>query len=172
MADSVPITMSIVAGGSGPGPNGVGDVSETITGTFEFDPTTASMSEIVLFGSGIVSEYWDFGPVFGTPLTLLGYDSFGWSGNVGSQGDVLNFAAIVSPNGGFVPAGGGEPLLSGSAVTSNLRLLDSWGGTITPAPEPTSFVLYGMGLAAFLILALLKRASHGNSKLNINASII
>ena len=159
-ADSVPMTMDISAGGTGPGPSGppnFGSVNETLTGTFQFDPATATVFNITLYGSGIVSEYWVFGPVFGTPTSLPGYDSFGWSGYEGSQGDVLNFAVVTSSDGGFVPASSGA-ILSGSAATSNLRSLDSWGGTITPAPEPTSCLLLGTGLAVLLIFAGQKRS--------------
>lgn len=151
-ADEIP--MAILTGGNGPGQNG-GTVSETVIGTFQFDAVTVRVLNVMLFGTGIVSEYWALGPVQGW-ISLPGYEAFTWAGNVGSQGDILQFSIEVNKNGGFVEPNGASGISSGSAATSDFNFIDYWGGTITPVsqvPENTSFLLFSTGVAILLVLA-------------------
>jgi hypothetical protein len=163
-ADSTSIIMDVTAGGSGPLIPGT--VTETITGTFGFNPTTGTIFNVLLYGTESVvqdgtelqySEYWTFGPLSCSNQCSYisgGNDVFSLAGEVGSLGDVLEFAFVLNPSGSFVPAGGGGAIRPGSAATEQLNALDSWDGTITPVvvtPELQTCWLFSIGLGLFLI---------------------
>lgn len=152
-ADGSPETMDLSAIGSGP--NG----SESINGTFQFNPTNGTFSDGNLVGSGLISETWTFGTEAGTaePGVGAGYYSLSLSNLLGSQGDNLFFVMLVSASGGDIPpnAGGGGP---------NLFSIDSWSGQITPGstvvtPEPSSLLMLIAGILVLLITATQKAKS-------------
>jgi hypothetical protein len=167
-ADGVPVTMEVNAGGSGTGPES-GSMSEAITGTFEFDPNTLTISNVQLSGSltvyspvgfpdGTVIEFppesWAFGPISPSFTGNPGEDTFSWAGNVGSLGDVLEFVVVLysDGSGGFVPAGGSGAVRSGNSSTVYLGELDSWSGTVTDVtPEPSAAIFFGCGMLLFFL---------------------
>jgi hypothetical protein len=157
MADE--ITMQVNAFGNGP------SGSESITGTFQFDPATGTVSNGSFVGTGLVSESWTFGPMAGSLVPGSSDLPFGVQPTgseyvynrgsvVGSLGDTLPFGWVLDAAGlgGFIPPGGG---VIGNA---SVGYTDSFGGDfIVPvkaatAPEPPPWMLILVG--GVVILAI------------------
>jgi hypothetical protein len=125
-ADCVAVSVQVF--GNGPSED------EYINGTFLFDPQTGIGTNFNFTGHGLVSESWSFGPLMGSPqevsVGVMGY-VFNLNPEIGSEGDQLAFEVVLSPTVNFVPAdgGGGGP---------NFNSIDSWGGSVTVSPEPSS----------------------------------
>lgn len=145
-ADGVPVTMDINVIGVGRGLGGIGGSSETMTGTFQFNSTTGIVSNFCLQGSGLISEYWAFGPVAGTlfPSRGPGYYIFDLSSDIGSRGDVFGLEMILNASGGFVPT-------TGVVAGGNFNLIDDWSGEIVLAPEPPA-CLYALGACMVVLI--------------------
>ena len=106
MADSTD-AFTITAGGAGAYQPTVEEVGVQLTGTFQFNPTTLVVSNVLLdadltsVGSAgtSFSECWAFGPLTASANGPNGWDVINFSGDVGSLGDVLNFQAYMFPDG-------------------------------------------------------------------------
>jgi hypothetical protein len=139
--------------GAGPGLNGIGAVSEDITGGFLFDSTTGVAYDFSLSGTGLISETWNYsGSVTATEwaCNLTGPDcAYIQLDQPGSLGDTLPFGFDIFPSYdgfpgyGFVEGGGG-------------LYMDDWGGSVTatPVPEPSTWMLILLGGLAILAVKL------------------
>ena len=166
MADSTD-AFTITAGGTGSDLPSVSSASFQLTGSFQFNPTTLAVSDVLFDGTltsvgsagTTFSETWSLGPLTALASGPNGWDSINFYGYAGSLGDVLEFSAYMYPDGsgGFVPSGGF--VMSGNPSTAQLECIDNWGGEISPAPvpEPGTCMLLAAGLLVLVTAKLCRR---------------